>query len=207
MFLDKSSNKQILGTEGWGYYPHCTRKAIPKATKELTEKEEVTQQLIKDNSQLRTDLSAQTSTIELLEQDLKKYQNELDRYREILNIIFTLVNSDPNYYGQTTPFFEYRHLANPDNCEFEISPNDRVYKDFLNLVGPEAKIRIEEIVEKGEFTVDRSGKRCDVNTVIFGTKIDMDVKKSPSGLSLYFAKHNPDRMHKNHHDKYYHLSK
>ena len=146
---------------------------------------------------------------ENLNSKFKNIHSELNRYREILNIIFSLVNSDPNYYGQTTPFFEYRHLANPEiceYCEFEISPNDRVYKDFLNLVGPEAKIRIEEIAEKGEFKT-WSGKYSTVNTVIFGQTLDMDVKKSQSGLSFCFTKHNPARMHKDHRGKFNHFSK
>ena len=230
---------------------------VSNVTKELAEKKKDTQQLIKVNSQLRTDLSAQTSTIELLEQtasfpytlsqverdqqensiletkvehlsaqnqalshevkkcekmledSISKFKNiesELNRYQEILNSIFSLFNSDSKYYGQTTPFFENRHLAERNlPLKFEISEHDRIFKHFLNLVGSEAKIRMEEIAVKGEFKT-WSGNSF-VNNVIFGQTLDMDVKKSQSGLSFCFTKHNPARMHKDYRGKFNHFSK
>ena len=258
----KSQNEQIEAQEFSillaGVELRKLKTEISNVTKELAEKNEHTQELIKVNTQLRTDLSAQTSTIELLEQtasfpytlsqverdqqeksilethvehlsaqnqalshEVKKYEkmsedsiskfknneSELNRYQEILNSMVSLFNSDSNYYGQTTPFFENRHLAERNlPLKFEISEHDRIFKHFLNLVGSEAKIRMEEIAEKGEFKT-WSGKYSPVNTVIFGQTLDMDVKKSQSGLSFCFTKHNPARMHQDHRGKFNHFSK
>ena len=175
-----------------------------------------------EKSNLQNQLEDQAGQIRAMADELEEYKkisensvakfnkqnSELDRYHKILVSLFSLINCDSNYYDQTTPFFESRHLLNRNlNCEFEISATDRIYKDFLNLVGPEARIRIKEIVEKGEFSVNKAGKTCDVNTVIFGKTLDMDARKSSTGLSLCFTEHKPSRLHKNHREKINHYGK
>ena len=146
----------------------------------------------------------------LFENSVKKGHDrdlELNRAFKILRNVFSMLTSDSNYYGQTTLNFQNRHLPNPNLiCKFEISQKDRIYKQFLSLVGPEAKIRMENICKTGEFEVNRSGQTCSVNTVIFGKTLDMDARKSDEGLSLCFTNHNPVRMHKNHSGKINHLS-
>lgn len=146
----------------------------------------------------------------LYEKSIKKCDTqdaELDRAFKILTSVISLLNSDPNYNGQTTLNFQNRHLPNPKlKCEFEISCNDRIYKHFLSLVGAEAKIRMEKIVQTGKFPTTRPGISCNVNTVIFGKTLDMDARKSDVGLSLCFTSHNPVRMHKNHAGKFNHLT-
>ena len=183
------------------------------------------------NTQVERDqqeISDQASQIERLSGELEKnkkisehyknlYQNsvtkcnyldaELDRAFKILKKLFSMLTSDSNYFGQTTLNFQNRHLPNPNLiCEFEISEKDQIFKQFLSLVGPEAKIRMDKICKTGEFIVNRSGQTCSVNTVIFGKTLDMDARKSNVGLSLCFTNHNPVRMHKNHSGKINHLS-
>ena len=128
---------------------------------------------------------------------MKAIKEQLSRTGEIFVRFLELHNNHSNYSDQSTPNFQSRHLVNPSStCEFEIAKNDELCIKILSQFGTQAKVRCEQIFNRGyfeSFTVRRT-VRSSVNTVVFGNSLDLDIRQATTGYLFSFKLHNPQRM-------------